>query len=197
MDGDLRTNAQTRRRLGGAELLLTGIVVAAVVLWPGGGDGTPVASKARLPIRIVSVPPLGLGFAHPTSWKRKVANRVIGLRSPDGSIVVFLSSPVGGARVAQVKAAAQTQLLQRFKPAKIVSEGRQPLGQRNVSSFELLGKDKGRPIRALEMIDSTDYRTYAVSVVTTAHPSRARLKEAREIIGTVRFSKPQAPATPK
>jgi len=197
MDGDLRTNVQTWRRLGGAMLLLIAVVVAAVVLWPGGNDAKTAAKKRSLPIRIVSVPPLGLGFAHPTSWKRKVANRVIGLRSPDGSIVVFLSSPVGGARVAQVKAAAQIQLLARFKPAKIVSEARQPLGQRSVSSFELRGRDKGKPIRALEMIDSTDYRTYAVSVVTTASPSRARLKEAREIIGTVRFSKPQAPATPK
>jgi hypothetical protein len=184
------TEALTRRRLGGAVLVLIGIVVGLVVLWPS-GDKTAAKPK-QLPARIVSVPPLGLGFAHPTSWKRKVTKQVIGLRSPDGSIVVFISSPIARPAAAEVLAGAKRELLRQFKPAKIVSEARQPLGQRTVRSFELLGKDKGKPVRALEMIDSTQYRTYAVTVVTSEHPSKRRLTEARAIIGTVRFSKPKA-----
>jgi hypothetical protein len=182
------TSALTRRRLGGAVLLLAGIVVAVVVFWPG-GDSKP-AKKRTLPARIVSVPPLGLGFAHPTSWRRKVSKQVIGVRSPEGSIVVFLSSPVAGPAVDAVLAGAKRELLKQFKPAKIVNEAREPLGARTVPSFELLGKDKGKVVRALEMVDSTPYRTYAVTVVTGAKPSRKRLSEARAIIGTVRFSKP-------
>lgn len=189
MEGDISA-ALTRRRLGGAVLVLGGIVIAAVVL-VSAGDDTPRAKKAS-PVRIVSVPPLGLGFAHPTSWKRKVSKQVIGLRSPDGSILVFFSSPLARPAVAEVEAQAKVELLAQFKPAKIVNESRQPLGRRNVSSFELRGRDKGKVVRALEMIDSTPYRTYAVTVLTGAKPSRRQLQEARSIIATVRLTKPTA-----
>ena len=47
-------------------------------------------------------------------------------------------------------------------------------------------------MRALVLIDSTQYRTYAVMVLTGPKPSRRRLSEARAIISTVRFGKPQA-----
>jgi hypothetical protein len=188
MDEEPKTSALRRRRLGGAVLLLAGIVVAVVVLITG-GDDEPAKPKP-LPARIVSVPPLGLGFAHPTSWKRKVDKQVIGLRSPEGSVVVFFSSPVARPAVAEVLAGAKSELLKQFKPAKIVNDGREPLGLRNVKSFELLGRDNGKVVRALEMVDSTAYRTYAVTVVTGAKPSARRLREARAIIGTVRFSKP-------
>ena len=190
MVGRITSALNTRRRLGGAVLLFAGIVVAAVVLWPGGDD--PAKPKVRkLPARIVAVPPLGMGFAHPTSWKRKVSKAVIAVRSPDGSIVVFFSSPLARPAVDEVKDGAKQELLRQFKPAKIVHEGNEPLGRRSVPSFELLGKDKGKPIRALEMVDASPYRTYAVTVVTKEHPSGKYLKEARAIIGTVRFSKPQ------
>jgi hypothetical protein len=190
-EGDIHIDALTRRRLGGAVLLLAGIVVAVVVLWPG-GDAKPAAKKRTLPARIVSVPPLGLGFAHPTSWKRKVSKQVIGLRSPDGTIVVFLSSPVARPATAAVLAGAKKELLTRFKPAKVVNEGREPLGARSVPSFELAGRDKGKVVRVLEMVDSSPFRTYAVTVVTGEKPSGSRLKEARAIIATVRFGKPKA-----
>jgi hypothetical protein len=156
------------------------------------GDDKPAAKKKASLIRIVSVPPLGLGFAHPTNWKRKVTKQVIGLRSPDGSILVFFSSPLSRPAVAKVRSEAKTELLAQFKPATIVNETRQPLGLRSVPSFELRGRDKGKIVRALEMVDSTPYRTYAVTVVTGPKPSRLYLREARAIIGTVRFSKPKA-----
>jgi hypothetical protein len=160
------------------------------VLWPGGG-AKPEKAR-RLPARIVSVPPLGIGFVHPTSWKRKVSKAVIGVRSPEGSVVVFFSSPVARPAIEAVRSGAKKELLKQFAPAKIVSESDEPLGQRSVPAFELLGKDRGKAVRALEMVDATKYRTYAVTVVTSARPSRARLKEAREIISTVRFGKPTA-----
>jgi hypothetical protein len=186
-----RSNAAlTRRRLGGAVLLLAGIAVAAVVLWPGGNDGPPAPKK--LPARFVSVPPLGMVFAHPTSWKRTVRKRVIGLRAPGGSVLVFFSSPVAKPAVQRVKAEAERQLRKQFAPAKIVHEGRERLGARKVPSFELRGRDKSGPVRALVLVDSTAYRTYAVTVLTGAKPSRRRLGEARAIISTVRFGKPQA-----
>ncbi|MEA2156627.1 MAG: hypothetical protein QOE11_2767 [Solirubrobacteraceae bacterium] len=188
MEGDISA-AQTRRRIGGAVLLLAGLIVAVLVL-RGGGD-KPAATVARhLPIRIVSVPPLGLGFAHPTSWRRKVTKRVIGLRSPDGSIVVFFASPLARPGVAAVKAEAEIELRRQFAPATIVNDSRQQLGNRSVASFELQGRDKGKTVHVLELVDSTQYRTYAVTVVTGAHPSRSRLREARQIVATVRFSKP-------
>jgi hypothetical protein len=179
--------ALRRRRLGGAVLLLAGVVVAVVVIATG-GDDTP--ERKPLPARIVSVPPLGLGFAHPTSWRRKVDKQVIGLRSPEGSVVVFFSSPVARPAVTQVLAGAKRELLKQFAPAKIVSQGRQNLGLRDVRSFELRGKDNGKVVRALELVDSTPYRTYAVTVVTGAKPSAKRLREARAIISTVRFTRP-------
>jgi hypothetical protein len=182
--------ALTRRRLGGAVLLLAGIAVAAIVLWPGGNDGP--AARKKLPVRFVSVPPLGMVFAHPTSWKRTVRNRVIALRAPGGSVLVFFSSPIAKAAVGRVKAEAKRQLRKQFAPAKIVREGPGRLGARTVPSFELKGRDKSGPVRALVLVDSTDYRTYAVTVLTGAKPSRRRLGEAREIISTVRFGKPQA-----
>jgi hypothetical protein len=180
----------TRRRLGGAVLLLAGVAVAVVVLWPG-GDPKPAKTRT-IPARIVSVPPLGIGFEHPTSWKRKVSKAVIGVRSPEGSVVVFFSSPLARPAIEEVRRGARKELLKQFAPAKIVKETDAPLGLRSVPSFELLGKDHGKAVRALEMVDATKYRTYAVTVVTSANPSRRRLKEARAIISTVRFGKPEA-----
>lgn len=189
---DRITAALTRRRLGGAVLLLVGTVVAVVVLWPGGDDPAPRAKVRKLPARIVSVPPLGMGFAHPTTWERDVSRTVVRLRSPDGSVSLFFSSPAAGSAIEAVKAGVKKTLLEQFKPAKVVHEGNEPLGLRSVPSFELRGRAKGKPVRALEMVDATPYRTYAVTVVTQEHPSREAFKEARAIIGTVRFSKPKA-----
>ena len=172
-------------------LLLAGIAVAAVVLWPGGDDG-PAAQQKKLPARFVSVPPLGLVFAHPTSWTRTVRGRVIGLRAPGGSVLVYVASPVAKPAERQVKAEAERQLRKRFAPAKIVREGPGRLGNRKASSFELRGRAKSGPVRALVLVDSTEYRTYAVTVLTGAKPSRQRLREARAIVSTVRFGKPQA-----
>ena len=184
------TEALTRRRLGGAVLLLAGIVVAVVVLWPGGG-GDRAATK-KLPVRFVSVPPLGLGFVHPTSWQRSVRKRIIALRAPGGSVLVFFSSPVAGAEPRRVKAEAERQLRKEFAPATIVHDGPGRLGNREAASFELKGRDKSGPVRALVLVEDTRYRTYAVTVLTGAEPSRRRLGEARQIIASVRFSKPQA-----
>jgi hypothetical protein len=183
------TAALTRRRLGGAVLLLAGIAIAAIVLWPSGDKERPV--PAKLPVRFVSVPPLGMGFAHPTSWQRTVRGRVIGLRAPDGSVLLSFSSPVGKPAPRDVKAAAERQLRDRFAPATIVREGPGRLGNRVVSSFELKGRSKEGPVRALVLVEATNYRTYVVTVLTGAKPSRRRLGEAREIIATVRFGKPR------
>lgn len=182
--------ALTRRRLGGAVLLLAGIAIAVVVLWPGGRDGP--AAPRKLPVRFVSIPPLGMAFAHPTSWKRTLRGRVIDLRAPGGSVLMLFSSPVAKPAVRSVKAAAERELRRQFAPAKVVREGPQRLGARMVPSFELKGRDKAGAVRALVLVDSTAYRTYAVTVLTGATPSRRRLDEARAIISTVRFGKPQA-----
>lgn len=182
--------ALTRRRLGGAVLLLAGIVVAAIVLWPSGDDAAKGPEK--LPVRFVSVPPLGLGFAHPTTWQRRVSRRVIALRSPDRSISLLFSSPLARPAVALVKREAKRRLRRRFAPATIITERRQRLGLRRVPSFELKGRERGKVIRGLVLVGSTRYRTYAVTVLTGARPSRRRLQEARQIVATVRFGKPKA-----
>jgi hypothetical protein len=133
-----------------------------------------------------------MGFGHPTSWKRVVHRRVIELRSPDRSILLFLSSPVAKPAARSVKAAAKRQLLKELAPAKVVGDRPGRLGDRVVSSFELRGRDKSGTVRALVLVGSTAYRTYAVTMLTGPTPSRRRVEEAREIIASVRFSEPQA-----
>ena len=185
----------TRARLVGAGLLLAGVIVGMIVLWPGGdGDKKQPRAKAKpLPVRIVSVPPLGLAFVHPKTWTRTVSGRVISLRSADRSIEVFLSSPYAKPARDAAKSVTQTALRERFAPARVIRDAPGKLGGRTVASFELVGKDEGKPIRALVLVGSTDYRTYVVTMLTGEHPSRARLREARRILGTVRFGKPVAP----
>jgi len=187
---DRITAALTRRRLGGAVLLLAGIVVAAIVLWPGGGnDGR--AGKP-LPVRIVSVPPLGLGFVHPRNWKRTVSGEVIRLTSPDGTLILLFSSPFNRPGTGFAKAEAKSALLKRFRPAKVVRDGRSPLGRAGrVQSFELTGERDARLVRALVHVASSHWRTYVVTMLTGENPSRRRLAEARRILSTVNFSKPR------
>ncbi len=187
---DMLTEALTRRRLGGAVLVLVGVVVAMIVLWPGGDDDKP-EGPAKLPVRFVQVPPLGLNFAHPTTWKRTVDKRVIALRSPDGSTVMFFASPVARPAVELVKDEAERQLRKQFAPMRKVNDGRQRLGLRNVRSFEFRGRENGKPIRGLVLVDSTAFRTYAVTLLTGDKPSSGRVREAREITATVRFSRPK------
>ena len=188
----------TRARLVGAGLLLAGVIVAMIVLWPSGDDDEksppPRATAKPLPVRIVSVPPLGLGFVHPRTWTRAVHERVISLRSPDRSIELFISSPYAKPARDAAKSVTQTALRERFAPARVVRDGPEKLGGRTVASFELVGENKGKPIRALVLVGSTDYRTYVVTMLTGEHPSQARLREARRILSTVRFGKPVAPS---
>jgi hypothetical protein len=182
------TAALTRRRLGGAVLLLAGITIAAIVLWPSGGrpDTKP------LPIRIVSVPPLGLGFVHPRDWKRTVSHEVIRLTSPDGTLVLLFSSPLDTPLADFAKHEARTTLLKRFAPAKIVRDARSPLGRAGmVQSFELTGERDEHLVRALVYVTANQWRTYVVTMLTGENPSKRRLTEARRILSTVSFSKPR------
>jgi hypothetical protein len=178
----------TRRRLGGAVLVLAGIVLAAVVLWPRGessGRATPPQ-----PVRLVSVPQLGLALAHPRTWKQSAERRVLRLRSPDGSALLTFSAPVAGRHSIRVKAALKTALLKRLRPAKVVRDGPARLGDRQATSFEVSGRESNGRVRALALVDSTPYRTYAVTLLTVARPSRRRLAEVQQILGTVRLTKP-------
>jgi hypothetical protein len=184
------TAASTRRRFGGAVLLLAGIVVAVLVLWPRGDDDDKQATKP-LPVRIVSVPPLGLGFVHPRDWKRTVSGKVIRLTSPDRSLILLFSSPYDRPGREDAKTQSKAALLKQFAPATIVRDGPSQLGAREVPSFELTGKnDQAKLMRALVLVDSTQWRTYVVTMLTGENPSARRVAEARKILGTVSFSKP-------
>jgi len=185
---DRITAALTRRRLGGAVLLLAGIIIAALVLWPGGTDQK--ATKP-LPVRIVSVPPLGLGFAHPRTWKRTVSGETIRLTSPDGSLLLLFSSPFDRPGVGFAKQEARRALLKRFAPAKVVHDGPARLGRHEASSFELTGERGGGLVRALVHVGSSRWRTYVVTMLTGENPSKRRLADARRILDTVSFSKPR------
>jgi hypothetical protein len=180
------TSTLTRRRIGGAVLVLGGLAVAILVLWPRGGDGGARAD----PVRLVSVPQLGLAFAHPATWSRSVGGRVLRLRSPEGSAVLTITSPVRGRHTPEVKAALKRTLRTRLAPATIVRDGRGLLGARSVSTFELRGHGAHGRVRALALVDSTPYRTYAVTLLTPDRPSRRRLAEVQRILATVRFTKP-------
>ena len=185
---DRNTGALTRRRLGGAVLLLAGIVIAALVLWPSGDDR---AETKPLPVRIVSIPPLGIGFAYPRTWKRAIDGEVFRLTSPDGTLVLLFSSPLDSPNQGFVKAEAKSTLLERFAPAKVVRDGPAPLGTKKVSSFEITGERDKDLVRALVHVDSTRWRTYLVTMLTGENPSKRRLEEARQILRTVSFSKPR------
>jgi hypothetical protein len=192
-------DALTGRRLGGALLVLGGIVVAIVVLWPGGGGGHPakVATTAKIdPVRIVSVPQLGLAFAHPRTWQRTVAGRVIRLRSPGGASVLTFSSPTEGHHTQRAKAETEQALRTEFDPATIVHHGPGKLGGRDASTFELEGfSPDNDAVRALVIVASTAYRTYVVSLLTPGRPSAKQLAEVQQILATVRLTKPLSPGT--
>jgi len=186
-------DALTGRRLGGALFVLGGLIVAGAVIWGTGGDdgddeGKPAVQRAR----IVSVPELGLTFAYPRTWRSSTQGRVITLRSPDRSSILTFASPVQGRQRPAVRAALEEGLRERFKPAKIVSRRAGKLGQHPVTTFELRGVGPNKKaIRALALVGDTDYRTYAVTLITPSRPSAKRLDEARQIFRTVRFTVPQ------
>jgi hypothetical protein len=182
--------ALTGRRVGGALFVLGGLIVVAAVFTSRGGDDPP---KPKIqPTRLVSVPQLGLAFAHPRAWKRTVSARVIRLRSPDRSSVMTFASPLSGRQPARVKQALRVALLDRLKPAKILRDGPARLGRQEASSFELRGTGaKKRVTRVLVFVASTKFRTYAVTLLTPARPSAKRLAEAQQILATVSLSQPR------
>jgi len=183
------TAALTRRRFGGAVLLLAGIIIATLVLWPSGSDKE--ATKP-LPVRIVSVPPLGLGFAHPRDWKRTVAGQIIRLTSPDGTLVLLFSSPLAKPQADFAKHEAKTSLLKQFAPAKVVRDARSPLGRAGrARSFEITGERGEKLVRALVYVAATRWRTYVVTMLSGENPSKRMLTQARRILNTVNFSKPR------
>jgi len=179
----------TRRRLGGAALVLAGLAVAAIVLRPAlAGDDDP--PRRGTPVRVVSIPELGLAFAHPSSWQRSVEGRVIRLRSPEGAAVMTFAS-VGGRRPKQTKAVLLRALRARLKSSTVARDGPGRLGTRAATSVELVGLSPGTRERALAIVSDTPYRTYAVTLLTPARPSRKRLLEATRILASVRLTKPR------
>ncbi|MGH2941671.1 MAG: hypothetical protein ACRDLN_02685 [Solirubrobacteraceae bacterium] len=178
----------TRRRLGGAALILAGLVVAGLVLWSMLRDDEPARARAT-PVRLVSVPQFGLAFAHPRNWTQSVKGRVVRLRSPDGAAVLTFSS-LPGREPKRVKSALERALRKQFDPAEIVRDGTGLLGRRRVDSFELSGIGPTGPVRALGLVEDTPHRTYAVTVLTPGRPSRKRLREALQILDSVRLTKP-------
>jgi hypothetical protein len=183
-------DALTGRRLGGALFVLAGLIVAGVVLWPGDDDAPPKRAGGVQPARIVSVPLLGLTFAYPATWSRTVSGLVIRLNAPRGAAVMTFASPVRGRHTDRVKADTKDALRNRYAPAKVVNEGPAKLGTRKVTSFELAGKLKGAPVRALALTGSSPYRTYVVTLLTPARPSAKTLAEVQEVLATVRLVKP-------
>ena len=180
----------TRRRLGGAALVLAGLVVAGVVLWPlvrSDDDGAGAREPAA---RLVSVPELGYAFAHPRDWKRTVSGRVIRLRSPEGSAVMAFSSPAPGREPKRVKAALKKALTNGLKPATVLRDGPGRLGDRTVDSLEISGFSADGRVRALALVEDTVHRTYAITLLTPRRPSRKRLAEVAQILDSVEFSRP-------
>jgi hypothetical protein len=113
---------------------------------------------------------------------------VIRLRSPDGAAVMTFASPVPGRRPEEVKAVLLGALRARLRSAKVVRDGPAQVGRRMADSFELSGKRT----RALALVDSTPYRTYAFTLLTPARPSRKRQAQAAQILATVQLTKPVA-----
>lgn len=183
---------RTRRRLGGAALVLAGLAIAAVILRPAlSGDASP-PQRAGPPVRLVSVPELGIAFAHPRSWTRDVRAKVIRLRSPGGAAVMTLASPVAGEHPKRVKAALLRALRTRLKSVRVIRDGRGRLGRRSVASVELSGVGPAGPERALALVASTPHRTYAITLLTPGRPSQKRLAQAAQILDSVRLTKPIA-----
>lgn len=182
--------ALTGRRLGGALLVLGGLIVAGVVLWPSGHEDAHAPRKI-VPVRLVSVPQLGLAFAYPSTWSRTVAGRVIRLRDADRDATLTFSSPVEGRYARRVRDALKQELRKRLAPATIVHEGLGRLGRRRVMTFELQGSSAGDHVRALVLVGSSPYRTYAVTLLTAARPSAKGLAQVQQILATVRLTKPQ------
>jgi hypothetical protein len=178
----------TRRRLGGAALILARLVVAGLVLWSMLRDDEPARAR-KAPVRLVSVPQFGLAFAHPRNWTRSVKGRVIRLRSPDGAAVLTFAS-LPGREPKRVKSALERGLRERFDPARIVRDGTGMLGRRRVDSFELKGVAPSGPMRALALVEDTAERTYAVTLLTPGRPSKKRLRESAQILDSVRLTKP-------
>jgi hypothetical protein len=195
----MQMDVVTGRRLGGALFVLGGLVVAAIILFGGGGSSTPKAKRPTKiqPVRIVSVPQLGLAFAHPRTWTRSVTGRVISLRSPDGSSLLTFTTPTAGHHTERVKSETRRELLERFDPAKIVREGPAKLGRQPATSFELTGFSPDNDnVRVLVVIASTDERTYTATLLTPLRPSAKTLAEVQQILATVRLTKPVPVKTP-
>jgi hypothetical protein len=192
LDGFLA--ALTGRRLGGALLVLAGIVVAVVVLWPGGDDDGShhPGTQATQPVRIVSVPQLGLAFACPATWSRSVSGDVIRISSPADAAVMTFASPVQGRHTERVTSETKQALGKQFAPVTIAHEGPGKLGAKPASTLELEGFGPDDEVRVLALIASTADRTYVVTLITPPHPSAKRLAEAQEILRTVRLTKPVA-----
>jgi len=190
---DTSLDAPTGRRLGGALFVLLGLVVAAIVLWPEGGDDGPPKIQ---PVRIVSVPQLGITFAHPKTWKRSVSGTVIRLRSPERAAVLTFATPTAGRYSDRLKRDLKKVLRTRFDRVRILRDGPSKLGSRKATSFELEGVRAGSgETRALVIVASSAYRTYAVTLLTPGLPSAKRLVEAQQILATVRLFEPRrAPA---
>lgn len=180
----------TRRRLGGAALVLAGLAVAGVVLWPALRSDDDGADARGPEVRLVSVPQLGYAFAHPRSWTRTVRGAVIRLRSPDKSAVMTFSSPAPGAEPRRVKAAVKRALTSQLKPATVVRDGPGRLGDRTVESIEISGFADSVRVRALALVEDTRHRTYAITLLTPRRPSAKRLAEVAQILDSVQFSKP-------
>jgi len=102
------------------------------------------------------------------------------------------ASTVAGRQHKRAKALMIQALRKEFDPAKGRDQLKRLYSQNIIDTVELAGIGSHAQVRVLALVDSTPFRTYAVTVITPGTPSKKRLLEVAEILGSTQLSKPRS-----
>lgn len=181
-------------------LAAAAIAIVVVVLTTGGGSGVDQRQQAIQQIQrevvpegvvSASAPHLGLSFRYAKGWVEEPSDGSVQFTSPDHSMSVAIATAGHGSAPSVLRNAARI-VLGSYAPARVISHRKGSFAGRQVRTAEIVGQnDSGDPLRILALAARSPWKTYSVEVFSGTSPSLKRLAQAKIILDSVRFSKPE------
>lgn len=172
--------------------MVTAAAVLLAIALSRSDDGAPAPTVGVEEGRLVVSESLGVELTRPEDWRVKSDGKVMRLIGPKRSIAVTITAPAGPNQRDRVLADARKEILGGYRDARLVGESTARVGMVRARGIEVIGTNRaGERVLVLAMAPGTRWRTYLVSVFAPARPDTAGLGEAKVVLDSIRFQRPE------
>lgn len=181
---------------GGVALVAAALVVLVLALF-GGGE-RPVAATEQAPLSAlphqIRSERLGVALQLPATWRRQPGKDVLRFASRDGTMALAVATGPPTLSRVDVRRDAVAQLKAGYEGVRVLDRDERRVG-RNLEALtaEVVGrKDDGTSVRALVASVRSSWRTYGITVFSSATPPRERAVETALMLRSLQLTRPRS-----